>query len=270
MNQAENAKEKVRDYGRRVDFGKTAADYGRHRAGYPEELYDRLALFGVGREGQRLLDLATGTGFLGRGFARRGCDVVGLDISMALMLEGRHLDAEAGLAMRYARGKAEALPVRDRSFDVVSAGQSWHWFDRRIAASEVHRVLRPDGLIVIAHFDWIALPGNVVEATEHLIVKHNPKWALGGGLGIHPMWPRDLAIAGFTDIETFSFDVMAPYTHEGWRGRIRASAGVGGTLGPQQVMAFDDDLAALLRDKYPDDPMGVHHRTFAAVGRSQA
>lgn len=270
MRDAQRPINAARDYGRQVDFGKTAADYGRYRAGYPEGLYDRLAAFGIGSRGQRVLDLATGTGFLGRGFARRGCDVVGLDISLSLMAEARRLDAAEGLAIGYMRGRAEALPTSDRSFDVVSAGQSWHWFDRSAAAAEARRALRPGGFIAIAHFDWIPLPGNVVEATERLIVKHNPKWALGGGLGVHPVWPRDLAIADFTDIETFSFDIMAPYTHEGWRGRIRASAGVGGTLGPEQVRAFDEELAAILRERYPEDPMRVHHRAYAVVGRHRA
>ena len=48
------------------------------------------------------------------------------------------------------------------------------------AAAEAYRVIRPGGRLVIAHFDWIAVPGNVVEATEQLIIKHHPKWALAG------------------------------------------------------------------------------------------
>jgi len=259
---------RIVEYGKQIDFGKTAADYGRHRAGYPDELYRRLEAMGIGRAGQRVLDLATGTGFLGRGFARAGCVVTGLDISMPLMQEARRLDGEAGLTMRYVRARAEALPLAAASFDVVSAGQSWHWFDRARAAAEARRVLRAGGLLLLAHFDWIALPGNVVEATEQLIVKHNPKWALGGGLGIHPTFTREVSAAGFTDLETFSFDVMAPYTHEGWRGRIRASAGVGGSLKPEQVADFDAEFARILRQRFPHDPMGVHHRTFALVARS--
>ena len=47
-----------------VDFGKTAEDYRHHRAGFPPELLDRLAGFGVGGPGQRLLDVGTGTGTL--------------------------------------------------------------------------------------------------------------------------------------------------------------------------------------------------------------
>jgi SAM-dependent methyltransferase len=259
---------RVVDYGKQVDFGRTADDYGRYRAGYPDELYRRLAGMGIGTAGQRVLDIGTGTGFLGRGFARAGCDVVGLDISAPLMRQARELDAQASVSIRYVRARAEALSLRGASFDVVSAGQCWHWFDRALVGEGVMRVLVPDGVLLIANFDWIPLPGNVVEATESLIMKHNPGWKLGGGLGIHPGFARDVALAGFEHIETFSFDVMAPYSHEAWRGRIRASAGVGGTLKPEQVAAFDAELAKILRERFPDDPMGVHHRTFALICRA--
>jgi SAM-dependent methyltransferase len=258
----------VFEYGKRVNFGKTVGDYGRWRAGYPEQLYRRLLGFGIGLSGQKILDLATGTGFLGRGFARQGSAVTGLDISVPLMLDARRLDGEEGLAMTYLKGKAETLPFREEAFEVVSAGQSWHWFERAAAAHEALRVLRREGSIVIAHFDWLPMPGNVVEATEQLIRQHNPRWMLGGGLGIHPASARDVGIAGFTDIETFSFDVDVPYSHEGWRGRIRASAGVGGQLAPAQVAEFDADHATLLEQRFPSDPLNVPHRTFALIARS--
>lgn len=261
---------RIVEYGRQVDFGKTAADYGRYRAGYPDELYGRLQAMGVGLAGQRVLDLGAGTGYLGRGFARRGCRVFGMDISPALMREAQRLDAEGGVAMRYVRGRSEALAFRARSFDVVSAGQCWHWFERVRAAEEARRVLEPGGFLVIAHFDWIPLPGNVLEATEQLIMRHNPNWKLGGGMGIHPAYTRDAAIAGFAGIETFSFDVMAPYSHEAWRGRIRASAGIAASLSPERVAAFDAELASILKQRFPEDPMGVHHRAFALVCRAPA
>jgi SAM-dependent methyltransferase len=263
---------RIAEYGKQIDFGKTADDYGRYRAGFPDQLYRRLEKLGVGLRRQRVLDLGTGTGYLGRGFARQGCRVTGLDISPALMQEARRLDDAEGLAMCYVRAQAEALPFGDHSFDVVGAGQCWHWFDRRRAALEARRVLTPGGLMVIASFDWIALPGNVVEATEQLILKHNPKWALAGGMGIHPAFARDAAIAGFGDIECFSFDVLQPYSHEAWRGRIRASAGIAASLGPQEVAHFDDELRETLARRFPERAlpeasMRVHHRAFAMVCR---
>lgn len=127
------------------------------------------------------------------------------------------------------------------------------------------RLLSPRGRLIIAHFDWILFPGNVVEATERLIERHNPAWSLGGGMGLYPAWLTDVAIAGFVEVETFSFDVRVPYTHESWRGRIRASAGVAASLGPGQVRSFDEDLERLLQNHFPEDPLRVPHRVFALV-----
>jgi SAM-dependent methyltransferase len=250
----------------KIDFGKTAKDYGRYRAGFPDEFFERLAVFGIGKSGQRVLDLGTGTGTLARGFALRGCDVTGLDPATALVEEARKLDLESGVAVRYVIATAEETGLPDQSFDVVTAGQCWHWFDRPKAAREVRRLLVPQGRIVIAHFDWLPLPGNVVEATEQLVEKHNPKWALGGGMGIYPQWLRDLSIAGFQDIETFSFDVAVPYNHEAWRGRIRASAGVAASLPSDQVVRFDAELKSLLEERFPNDPLEIPHRVFAVNG----
>jgi SAM-dependent methyltransferase len=250
----------------RADFGKTASDYGRHRAGFPDKFFDRLAASNIIRAGMRALDLGTGTGTIARGLALRGCDVTGLDRSLPLMEQAAELDRGAGVVVKYVNAPAEETALPAAEFDLVTAGQCWHWFDRPRAAAESRRVLKAGGRLVIAHFDWIPLPGNMLEATEKLIEKHNPKWKFGGGLGIHPQWPRDMAVAGFKDIETFSFDLDAIYTHEAWRGRIRASAGVGASLAPEAVARFDDELRVMLMERWPEDPMPVLHRVFAAIG----
>ncbi len=252
----------------KVDFGKTAADYAQHRAGFPDVLFERLAGFGVWRTGQRILDLGTGTGTLGRGFARLGCDVTGLDPSAELIEQAKALDRKEGLGTVYVMARAEATTFPDRSFDVVGAGQCWHWFDRPRAAAEARRVLVAQGPLVIAYFDWIPLPGNVVEATEQLIQHHNPAWKFGGGNGMYPPFLRDVAVAGFRAIESFSLDLDAVYSHEAWRGRVRASAGVGASLSPDRVAQFDRALEGLLRERFPDDPLKVFHRLFAIVCRA--
>ena len=179
------------------DFGRTAQDYAEHRAGFPESLFERLAARGVGVAGQRVVDLGTGTGTLARGFARRGCEVTGIDPAAEMLEQARALDERVGVRSGYRVGRAEQTGLDARCADVVTAGQCWHWFDRPAAAREVSRILRPKGFLVIAHFDWIPLPGNVVEATEALIEAHNPDWKLAGGLGVHPRWLRDLGKMGY-------------------------------------------------------------------------
>jgi SAM-dependent methyltransferase len=251
-----------------VNFGLTASDYGRFRAGFPDSLFIRLEAAGLIRPGFRVLDLGTGTGSLGRGFARRGCAVTGLDLAPELMAAARELDAAAGLASAYLAGSADRVGLASDAFDVVTAGQCWHWFDRAAAAREARRLLKPDGRLMIAHFDWIPLPGNLVAATERLIGEHNPDWALGGGAGLYPDWLADAAIADFEGLETFSYDEAVGYSHEAWRGRIRASAGVGASLPPPAVARFDRDLAALLAERFPDDPQAVPHRVFCLIARA--
>jgi SAM-dependent methyltransferase len=251
-----------------VDFGKTARDYAAHRAGFPKELFDRLAAMGIGRSGQHLLDLGTGTGTLARGFARRGASVVGVDPSEPMLVEARRMARDEGVQVDYRVGRAEDIDAPDGAFDVVTAGQCWHWFDRPGAAAECMRVLVPGGALAICYFDWLPMPGNVVAATEALILEHNPEWPLSGGLGMYPLWTLDVAEAGFTGLETFSFDVDVPYRHEAWRGRIRASAGVAASLPPDAVAAFDGELEALLQRDFPGEVLAVPHRVWALVART--
>ena len=74
--------------------------------------------------------------------------------------------------------------------------------------------------------------------------------------------------AGFLGFETFSYDMDIAYSAEAWRGRIRASAGIGASLPPAKVKAFDGALAELLAKKFPVEPLQVPHRVFALVGTS--
>jgi ubiquinone/menaquinone biosynthesis C-methylase UbiE len=254
------------DMAKTVDFGKTATDYGKHRAGFPPEFFERLQTRGVIARGRRALDIGTGTGTIARGLAERGMKVTGLDRSTSMMEEAARLDREAAVMVEYIEGAAEDIGLPNESSDLITAGQCWHWFDRTKAAAEAMRVLAPGGTIVIGHFDWIPLPGNMIDATEKLIEKFNPKWTFGGGMGVHPWWLKDLAVAGFRNIETFSFDLDIPYSHEAWCGRIRASAGVGASLPPAKVAEFDAELHELLRNRWPAEPMPVLHRTWAALG----
>ena len=135
-------------------------------------------------------------------------------------------------------------------------------------AAEVRRILRPGGRLVICSSDWIPLPGNVPEVTERLLEKHNPAWDLGGGRGIHSRQLLDAQLAGFENLESFSFDFDAPYSHEAWRGRMRASAGVAASLPPAGVAAFDAELAKTLAERFPKEPLRVLHRVFAVIGRA--
>jgi len=245
-----------------VDFGKTAHDYSKHRSGFPDEFFWELQSDGIGAPGQRVLDLATGTGTVARGLALRGARVDAIDIAVPLMEQAAALDQSAGVKIRYLQARAENLPYASEQFDVVCAGQSWHWFDRAVAAEEAMRVLKPGGRLVIAHFDWLPIQGSVVAATEALIQKHNPAWTMAGATGFYPAWCENLLLKGFMNLRTRSFDSAVSYSHERWRGRIRASAGVSASLSAEAVENFDRELERVLSERFPADPQNILHRVW--------
>lgn len=245
-----------------IDFGRAAGDYARHRAGFPEAFFERLFADGTVQQGNVVLDLGTGTGTVARGLALRGCEVTALDPSAPLLAQAAELDKAAGVQVKHVRARVENAEFAPASFDVITAGQAWHWFDRPRAAALSRSWLRPGGRLVIAHFDWVPLNGNMVQATERLILAYNPGWTLHSGSGLYPAWLKDAAEAGFVDLQTCSFDLDVPYSHEDWRGRIRASAGIGASLDETRVQRFDAELAALLGAHYPAQPMAVPHRVW--------
>jgi demethylmenaquinone methyltransferase / 2-methoxy-6-polyprenyl-1,4-benzoquinol methylase len=107
--------------------------------------------------GDRVLDVATGTGLVARGLVQRyGCSVVGLDQS-ADMLAGarRALATAAGLAARIdlVRGEAERLPFSDGEFDHLTFTYLLRYVDDPAATlAELARVVRPGGRIACLEF----------------------------------------------------------------------------------------------------------------------
>lgn len=108
--------------------------------------------------GDRLLDVACGTGGVAVRAARRGADVVGIDISCDQLEKAKALAAAEGLAIEYDEGDCQDLPYRDGDFDVVvSVFGAVFAPDHGRAAAELARVCRPGGRLALTawpHDAW--------------------------------------------------------------------------------------------------------------------
>jgi 2-polyprenyl-3-methyl-5-hydroxy-6-metoxy-1,4-benzoquinol methylase len=254
------------DGGRQIDWGRTSADYAEHRPDYPTEFYERLAKRGVGLAGQRILDLGTGVGFLAENFTRRGAIVTGIDIAEGQVAVARQRAAKAGLTIDYRAAPAEETGLPTDSFDVVTASQCWHYFDKPRATAEARRVLRPAGLLVISHLCWLTRQSELARQAEELALKYNPGWTGARSSTNEPVEMPEHFAGQFEQLESFMFDAPMPFTRESWLGRWRACRGVGATLSPEEIAAFDREHCGLL-DRMVGDQFTVPHRIDCRILR---
>ncbi|WP_406238561.1 class I SAM-dependent methyltransferase [Nocardia sp. NBC_01009] len=178
------------DHGRSYDvFG--AAFFGGRR----DRVYRRLAELSGAGPGDRVLDIGCGTGYLTRRLAAvvSSGTVVGLDPSAAVLDHARRITTDSNCT--YTVGVAESLTAEDDSFDVVANCLMLHHLPedlRPTALTEMRRVLRPGGQLLIGEFRPPAnrIGRHLVGALTGPAMEHNP---------IHLLEPM-IADAGFEQI----------------------------------------------------------------------
>ena len=103
------------------------------------------------KPGERVLDAATGTGAVAILIAKRGADVVGMDLAPVLIDTARERAAEEGATVEWDVGDAEAMDYENASFDVVVSTCGVMFApDHAAVAHELARVTKPGGRLVLA------------------------------------------------------------------------------------------------------------------------
>jgi SAM-dependent methyltransferase len=123
------------------------------------------------KAGERILDIATGTGLTARHIARSGASVTGVDIADGLLEAARQLSEEEGLSIDWQLGDAEKLPFDAVSFDAAASTFGIMFATNQEAAvSELARVVRPGGRVAIAA--W--LPDSTAVALRKVVTPFMP------------------------------------------------------------------------------------------------
>jgi demethylmenaquinone methyltransferase/2-methoxy-6-polyprenyl-1,4-benzoquinol methylase len=183
------------------------------------------------RPGERVLDVASGSGDLARSFAARGAEVWMSDINGPMLSRGRDRLLDAGRAVPAVRCDAEHLPFADAQFDCVSVGFGLRNMTHKDAAlAEMARVLKPGGRLLVLEFSQIWKP---LQKPYDLYSFHVLPW-LGGkvagdaaayrylaeSIRMHPDQPtlaRMLERAGLEQVEYFNLAAGAVAVHRGYK-----------------------------------------------------
>ncbi len=186
------------------------------------------------REGQRVLDVAGGSGDLAREFSRRAGasgEVWLTDINRAMLEVGRDRMLDRGCLLPVAQCDAERLPFRSNYFDCVSVAFGLRNMTHKEAAlAEMQRVLKPGGRLLVLEFsqvwrplvkayDWYSF--NVLPWLGKTIAGDEAAYRyLAESIRLHPdqvQLRRMLEQAGLEDVEYFNLTLGVAALHRGYK-----------------------------------------------------
>ena len=129
-------------------FNNRVENYIKYRPGYPTEIIDFLKKEIGLKPSDVVADMGSGTGILSELFLINGNEVFGVEPNW----EMRH--AAEKLLKEYdnfhsVNGKAKDTSLKENSIDLITAGQSFHWFNNEMTRKEFKRILKPDRFTVL-------------------------------------------------------------------------------------------------------------------------
>ncbi len=216
--------------------------------------------------GERVLDVACGTGNAALPAARRGARVTGLDLTPRLLEAARARARAEGLEVEWLEGDAMSLPFGDASFDVVLSTFGCMFApDQERTAAELVRVLRPGGRLGVAAWS----PTGAIGDMFRTIARHlppPPAWArppVSWGDPEHAralFAPLDIDVELAVETVSFRFESSASEIAE-FTSRFGPLVTARAALEPQgrwdalvrDLVAFTDDVSAPHADGYGYD-----------------
>ena len=225
--------------------------------------------------GERVLDVASGSGNTAIAASRRFAEPVGIDYVPALLDRGRERAAAERLEIDFREGDAEALPFEDASFDVVlSTFGAMFAPDQPKAAAELLRVCRPGGRIGMAN--WT--PDGFIGQMFSVVATHAPPPVK---LDPPPLWGTEARLRELFGAGVSALEVQERTAHirfrspEHWLEYYRTWFGptkvAFARVGPEGAQALAGDLLALAErfDRSAGDAM-VCASTYLEVVATRA
>jgi SAM-dependent methyltransferase len=228
-------------------FGTDAERYDRTRPSYPGALVERIVAESPGPD---VLDVGCGTGIVARLFQAAGCQVLGVDPDVRMA----ELASERGLEVEVA--KFEDWEPTGRRFDVVVAGQAWHWVDPVAGAARAAVALRPGGRLAVFWnaFHFPADMSAAFAAAYRRSVPDSPmSQASPGSMPGPEIYAKMCAKAadgmrqagGFDDPEQWRFDWDRRYTRDEWLDQVPTFGGHS-QLAPAKLRQVLGDMGAAI------------------------
>jgi SAM-dependent methyltransferase len=213
----------------------------RHRPPYPDEVFDLLARLITDRP-RTMLDIGAGEGALARPLARRADHVDALDISAAMVAEGRERPGGRAPNLRWIVGAAETAPLGG-PYALVTAGASLHWMSWRPTLERLAAAATANAFLAIVEHGYHDPPWraglNAVIARHSRSPGYDPDFSL----------PDALAAAGLFEVAGHASTRPEPFRQrtEDYIEQLHSTASLAREwMPPAEAAAFGREVRAVV------------------------
>jgi SAM-dependent methyltransferase len=201
-------------------FSSRVENYIQYRPRYPQGIIESLRSHCQLLEASIIADIGSGTGILAEMFLRQGNLVYAVEPNQP-MREAAEKLLEHYPGFRSIDGTAEETTLPGESFDFVTAGQAFHWFDPEKARKEFQRILKPEGWVVLVWNERRAAEYPFGNDYEELLEKYTKDYAkvthkeVDEG-ALQEFFGNDFKHEAYPNSQSFDF--------EGLKGRLLSSS----------------------------------------------
>jgi SAM-dependent methyltransferase len=204
----------------------------------------------LGGPGGAVLDVGCGTGELARALVAEADRVDAVDVSSAMIDEGRRLEHGDDPRLRWLCARVEDAAL-EPPYALVTAGDSLHWTDWYVTLPKLHEALAPEGTLAILNRGW----GTRAQEETEILVRYSANQDYQPVDLVRELESRDLFR---TRHRLPVAEVWRPTIGEYVEARHAQAGCARHVIGPERSAAFDAELAALLRRLVDDGRVRAH------------
>ena len=215
-------------------FDQCSQEYSRFRPDYPAALLDDIRSLWPLSGHPLVIDVGAGTGKASAPLIDCNASVISVEPSLAMIAEGRRSYPK----LNYVCGTSEEIPIESNAADLVTAAQSFHWFNAPRALAEFARILKPSGYVCLFWNSRIS-DSPTSKLFDDLVHKWNPEH---NHAYRDKDWSLPIRESGlFGPVEHRQFPWTVPMTIDDWIGLARSISYVQ-SIGPEKLLQFESEF----------------------------
>lgn len=245
--------ESSKPIGRVESFDPAAVDYNAFRPPYPTEVVQIVVSAGHLSEASRVLEVGCGTGQLSVDLARRGCELVAVEMGPNLArLAQKNLAPFPRAGVEMATFEAWSLPAA--KFDAVVCAAAFHWLDPDVRFTKSAEALHPGGFLIIVHVHHVrGGTSGFFEDTQPIYMKwglsDDPFFQPPRASELSPMYPELDFLAEYGSVRRHRVEIPRTLSATSYVGWLKTDSLVL-SLSPEHRRGFLADISHLIESKY--------------------